>query len=91
MIPFAGSCVFMQFSFLRFSLLCVKDFVLAASYSTVMYICISVDKGTVPENDLREQGLGSAVIKLVCASVPRYGYHGTCIDRFLISVKCAQE
>jgi hypothetical protein len=36
--------------------------VLAASNSMVSDVCIHVGKGIVPENDLMEKGLGSAVI-----------------------------
>lgn len=68
---------------------CLKNMVLAASNSMVSYVRIYVVKETVPESDVREQGLGSAVIKLVCATVTRYGCHVICIDRLLSSVKCA--
>jgi hypothetical protein len=47
-------------------------------------------KGTVPENDFREQGLCNAVIKLLCGIVLRYGCHVICIYRFLSVLKCAR-
>lgn len=52
MIPFDGTCGFRQF--FKFSLLCLKNFVLAASNLMVRDIYVYVGKRTVTENDLRE-------------------------------------
>jgi hypothetical protein len=49
-----------------------------------------VGKGTVPENDQKELGLGGAVIKLLCATVAGDGCHVIYNDRFFTSVKCAE-
>jgi hypothetical protein len=60
----------------------------------MIYLCIYIytyiGNGTVPENDLREQGSGNVLINLVCGTVPRCGCHVLRIYRFLLSVKCAE-
>jgi hypothetical protein len=60
---------------LRLSLLCLKNFVLAAMIvcrQTSVYAYIG--KGTVPENDIKELGLNNAVTKVLFATVSRDGY-----------------
>jgi hypothetical protein len=52
-------------------------------------ICICVGKGKLPKNDLKELGLGSAVMEVLCATVPGGGCH-VCNDRFLTCLKCAK-
>jgi hypothetical protein len=91
MIPFAESCGFRQFVPFKLYPLCLTNFVIAASNSKLSLFCIYVGKGTAPENDLKELGLSSAVIKLLCATVPRGTCHTVLHDAFLTDVKCAEQ
>jgi hypothetical protein len=66
MFPFAGRCGFRQFVPSKPNPLGVKNFVLAASNSMVSDFCMYVGKETVPENDLKELGLGGTVKAALC-------------------------
>jgi hypothetical protein len=88
MIPLAGRCSFRQFVPSKPNPLGLKNFVLAANDGMLLDFCMYVDKGTVPENDIKERGLGGGVVKLFCATVPKDGCHVIYSDRFFTSVKC---
>ncbi|XP_046399949.1 uncharacterized protein LOC124166462 [Ischnura elegans] len=87
MVPFSGRCLFRQYVPSKPNPLGLKCFVLAASDGLVLDFHMYTGKGTVPENDLKEMGLGSSVVKLLTQSVPQDGRHCVYTDRFFTSIK----
>jgi hypothetical protein len=68
-----GGVVSGSLSFSNSIFFCIKNFITGANNSMVSDLYIFVGKGTTPENDTKGLGLGSAVITLLCSTVPRDG------------------
>jgi hypothetical protein len=64
---------------------CPENFFQAASNGMVSNVCVYLGKGTLHKNELKGPVLGSAAVKLLCATVPRDGCRVTCSD---VSHKC---
>jgi hypothetical protein len=92
MIPFAGWCGFRHFGPSNPNPLGPKTFFLATNDGTVLDLCVykKLVQGST-QNDISELELGGAVVKVLCATVPKDGFDVIYIViDFFTSVKCSE-
>ncbi|XP_047107016.1 uncharacterized protein LOC124776210 [Schistocerca piceifrons] len=86
MIPFSGRCAMKTYVPSKPNPLGLKNFILASSDGLILDFIIYTGKGTVPDTELKEIGLGASVIKLLTVTVPNNGQHVIYSDRFLTGI-----
>lgn len=87
MIPFSGRCLFRQYVPSKPNPLGLKVFVLASNDGLVLDFKIYQGKGTIPEEIMKEFGLGAGIVKILTENLEAESVIYT--DRFFTSVKCA--
>ncbi|KAM7313452.1 piggyBac transposable element-derived protein 2-like [Ixodes scapularis] len=89
MIPFSGRCPARQYVPSKPNPVGLKNFVLATTEGLVLDFVIYTGKGTVPDHDLKELGLGGAVVKRLLETVPTEQPVQVFTDRFFTGLKLA--
>ncbi|XP_049813953.1 piggyBac transposable element-derived protein 3-like [Schistocerca nitens] len=87
MVPFSGKCGFVTYVPSKPNPLGLKCFILAAPDGLVLDFMFYNGSGTVSAEDIKEYGLGAAVVKMMTESVPRDNQHCVYTDRFFTNVK----
>nr|AHN53433.1 DDE domain transposase [Nuttalliella namaqua] len=87
MIPFSGRCGFRQYVPSKPNPVGLKNFVLAAPDGLVLDFVIYTGKNTVPDSDVKELGLGGAVVKKLIETVPPEKPVLLFTDRYFTSLK----
>lgn len=82
MIPFSGRCPARQYVPSKPNPVGLKNFVLSSSDGLVLDFVIYTGKGTVPEADTKELGLGGAIVKRLLHTVPEEQPVHVFTDRF---------
>ncbi|KAH9377484.1 hypothetical protein HPB48_006255 [Haemaphysalis longicornis] len=87
MIPFSGRCPARQYVPSKPNPVGLKNFVLSSSDGLVLDFLIYTGKGTVPDADMKELGLGGAVVKRLLETVPTDEPVHVFTDRFFYGNK----
>lgn len=90
MIPFSGRCPARQYVPSKPNPVGLKNFVLSSSDGLVLDFVIYTGKGTVPEADTKELGLGGAIVKRLLHTVPEEQPVHVFTDRFFTGLKLAE-
>lgn len=90
MIPFSGRCPARQYVPSKPNPVGLKNFVLASSDGLVLDFLIYTGKGTVPDADMKDLGLGGAVVKRLLETVPMDEPVHVFTDRFFTGIKLAE-
>lgn len=89
MIPFSGRCEYRQYVPAKPNPLGLKNFVLAARDGLVLDFEIYVGKDTLPQDVMKNLGLGAGIVEKLCRTID-----GSCVlytDRFFTSLKLAEH
>ncbi|XP_049829117.1 uncharacterized protein LOC126267851 [Schistocerca gregaria] len=70
--------------------LVLKNFILASSDGLVLDFAIYTGKGTIPDSDQKEHGLGAGILKLLARTISNDYNHVIYSDRFFTSTKSVQ-
>ncbi|XP_049845325.1 uncharacterized protein LOC126298047 [Schistocerca gregaria] len=90
MIPFTGRCKMRTYVPSRHNPLGLKNFILTSSDGLVLDFAIYTGKGTIPDSDQKEHGLGAGILKLLARTIPNDYNRVIYSDRFFTSSKSAQ-
>lgn len=90
MIPFSGRCPARQYVPSKANPVGLKNFVLSSSDGLVLDFVIYTGKGTVPEADTKELGLGGAIVKRLLHTAPEEQPVHVFTDCFFTGLKLAE-
>ncbi|XP_049782393.1 piggyBac transposable element-derived protein 3-like [Schistocerca cancellata] len=90
MIPFTGRCKMQTYVPSKPNPLGLKNFILASSDGLVLDFAIYTGKGTIPDSNQKEHGLGAGILKLLARTIPNDYNHVIYSDRVFTSSKSVQ-
>lgn len=89
MVPFSGRCPYRQYVPSKPNPLGLKNFVMASADGLVLDFLIYVGKGTVPDDDMKQLGLGASVVKRLVETGKMCEPTFVFTDRYFTGIKLA--